>query len=78
MIPAPLLAAMPDMLSPGELTRAIQSLPVLLASHSPEELALLSIIFIPMDRMYNLCDIAEMIKIFFFYICPSLSATSFR
>ena len=46
----PLLAAMPKMLAPQELTREIQSLPPLPAAPSLEGLALLSSIFIPMDR----------------------------
>ena len=52
----PLLAAMPKMLAPQELTREIQSLPPLPAAPSLEGLALLSSIFIPMDYMYTLYD----------------------
>lgn len=52
----PLLAAMPKMLAPQELTREIQSLPPLPAAPSLEGLALLSSIFIPMDYMYALYD----------------------
>ena len=50
----PLLAAMPKMLAPQELTQAVQSLPPLPAAPCLEGLALLSSIFIPMDYMYTL------------------------
>lgn len=57
----PLLAAMPDMLSPSQFKKAISNMPGLphnLSQMSPEErqqsLALLSSVFVPMDYMYTL------------------------
>ena len=52
----PLLASMPEMLTPQKLMRAIQSLPDLPPIPSQEELTLLSSIFIPMAYMYTLYD----------------------